>query len=407
MLARLYEQSGALDSAAAAYHKALGLIAPEDSLGNADLLHGLAHVRAAAGDRKEALELYRRSAAIRERRLGREHPLLARALVDEAHCLTLERRRKKPSTRRCGPRPSPREHVRLTASLLPERQALQYAAARTRGLDLALELAARGLDDGANARVLDALVRGRAQILDEMASRHRDVVEFNRLAERREAASQRLSQLVIHGPAELPPDEYDRLVREAREDMEEAERKVAERSTRFRESRAHGQIGLEDVAHALPEGSALVAYARYASGDAHSAVPHAASYIAFVLRAGASAPEVVPLGRAEHVDSLVARWRALASRAPDVLEPEAEERACRVAGDALRTQVWDPVATHLGGTERAFVTLDGALHGVPLAALPVAPTVTSSSRGRSSTCCRPSVICAGRRASIRARACSW
>ena len=68
-----------------------------------------------------------------------------------------------------------REHLRLIGRTLPERDALMYATMRPVGLDLALTLMARRPHETpvSTAAVWDAVVRSRAVVLDEMASRRR------------------------------------------------------------------------------------------------------------------------------------------------------------------------------------------------------------------------------------------
>ena len=46
-------------------------------------------------------------------------------------------------------------------------------------------------------------------------------------------------------------------------------------------------------------------------------------------------------------------------------------RQNRLAGNAVRRLLWDPVAGHLAGVDRVFVVPDGSIALVPFAALPV------------------------------------
>jgi CHAT domain-containing protein len=88
------------------------------------------------------------------------------------------------------------------------------------------------------------------------------------------------------------------------------------------------------------------------------------SYLAFVLRSAEFQPLTIPLGSAETVDALVARWRA----------ETATSKGPRATGETLRRRIWDPIAKHLQDVGKVFVVPDGALNLVPLAALPTDAT---------------------------------
>ncbi len=127
-----------------------------------------------------------------------------------------------------------RDHLRLTARTLPERQALAYASARASGLDLALTFATKnrkGAPTPARA-VWDALVRSRALVLDEMATRHRTVGEVGepeiaRLARELASARERLANLIVRGRGTDLPESYRTLLDRARQEKEQAERALA------------------------------------------------------------------------------------------------------------------------------------------------------------------------------------
>ena len=65
---------------------------------------------------------------------------------------------------------------------------------------------------------------------------------------------------------------------------------------------------------------------------------------------------------------MVAQWRAdIAGAATAAAAPE----SARASGAALRRQVWDRVAPHLGDAARVFIVPEGTLGLVPFAALPI------------------------------------
>jgi CHAT domain-containing protein/tetratricopeptide (TPR) repeat protein len=269
-----------------------------------------------------------------------------------------------------------RAHMRTTLGYLPERQALDYAATRPRGLDLALSLASTPAQ---KARAFDALILERSVILDEVASRRRAIRaggggELAPLWSTLTAARQRLANLAVSGPTGGRVAEYRNLLDDARREKEAAERALAERSAAFRTELARADVGLSGVEAALPADSALLSFVRFdrtqltaPTGAGVSQSRPVATYAALVLRADVATPELIMLGSAATVDALVSRWRE--AIAAVVQNPDATA-AERQAGRALRRAVWDPIAAHVSGARRLFLVPDGSLNGVPFAALP-------------------------------------
>jgi CHAT domain-containing protein/tetratricopeptide (TPR) repeat protein len=346
-------------------------------------LNNLANLLSAMGDHAAARLLHERALAIREKALGPDHPDVALSLNNLALVLRSLGQTRASLDAALRAEAIGREHFHLTARSLAERETLRYAAARRSGLDLALSLATAGLDAGDRARTWDAALRSRALVLDEIAARHRTVAEaalVGRRAQDVAAASQRLANLTVRGPGDQPPERYRKLLDEARQDAERAERALADQSSSFGEERSRARLGLADIAAALKPGAALVAFFRHERWERGATRPMP-SYIAFVLRGGASEPVAVPLGPAEELDSLVARWREDVTRPPasttlppptagsDAL-PAPSAESSPGAGAALRRQAWDPLLPHLDDARRVVVVPDGALHLVSFAALP-------------------------------------
>ncbi len=188
-----------------------------------------------AGDRAAAAQAYERALSIRIALLGSSHPQIAETEVAFATVLAHLQSRQEAFTRALRGEETDRGHSRLTLAYLSERQALDYASSRPKGLDLALSLMS---DADERRQVLNALVLGRSLTLDEMASRRRLLVNQNSgkdapLWTALASARQRLANLVIRGPNDQRPDQYATLVEEARREKERAERALAEQSATF------------------------------------------------------------------------------------------------------------------------------------------------------------------------------
>jgi CHAT domain-containing protein/tetratricopeptide (TPR) repeat protein len=363
-------------------------------------LNTLANLLVVTGDYSAARPLLERSLAIREEAVGSANPVVAESLNSLSRLRAAQGEVGSALDATLQAEGIARDHLRLTGRSLSERQALRYAAVRGSGLELALTLAARGLDGPSRRRVLDAVVRSRAVVFDEMAARHRAIgsaatPEVARLAGILTRARSRLANLVVRGLGDQTPEVYRKLLDEARDEKEHDERALADASASFAREFSRGKLGIGEVTENLPPGSALVAFILYnsidltpksaaitdageraASGDMGARAMKAkdvAGYLAFVLRSGELNPEIVNLGPADEIDRLVTRWREEVSAGPlraDRGLKEAEA-ACRQAGAALRRKVWDPLDALIEERARVFVVPDGSLNLVNIAALPI------------------------------------
>jgi CHAT domain-containing protein len=345
------------------------------------------------GELPKARQLYERALAIQEKTYGPNHSTVAGTLrglaevrastgePDDAFSLALR-------AEEVG-----RGHWQLIATTLSEREALAYARERASGLDLALTLAAQKTSpkepqekpatQETTRDMWSAVVRSRALVLDEMAARHRAVSssadpQMAHLAETLTSARGRLARLVVRGPGNEPPERYHKLLDDTRQEKERAERALAERSQAFREELARAQISFDDVAAALPSDAALVAYVRYQHHDFRTPKPGSKRpeplprYLAFVWKRPHAEPEVVPLGPAAAIETLItAVHRQIAQElsAPG-RAAKRSEADYRQAGARLRRAVWSPVSPYLRNARRVFIVPDGPLHLVNFAALP-------------------------------------
>ncbi len=337
----------------------------------AETLREIARLSIERGRHEEARSLYQQCLAIQETALGPTHPVLAGTLTGLAEALRLTG--DGAGALQAGLRGEQigREHFRLTARTLAERGALRFASVRGSGLDTALSLAANGLDPDSRRQVWDALLRSRALVLDEMASRHStatraDDPALDALIRALASARTRLANLTLRG---LEADEdlarYRRILEAARDSKERAEKALAEKSLAFRRDQGPSRIGYAEVRDALPPGAVLIAYALYRSGSR-------SSYLALVMRADETGPAVVPLGPAGRIDEIVRRWRQEAGSAPRADRTAAAQDESRFLGkaDAVKRAVWDPLAPHIRDARVVFVVPDGSLHLLNMATLP-------------------------------------
>jgi len=284
-----------------------------------------------------------------------------------------------------------REALRFMAQGLSEDEALAFERIRNTGLDVMLEIASgpAGVDDAERARILDAVVRSRLVVLDELADENRALPrddarvepQVRELVEARLALSRALVEGLRDGVAP------DSSVAAAHRRREAAERALAERSVAFRQNAGRAHAGLESIRHALPEGGALVSFVRWRNPDEFiresNTSPDARRpdvpgpqvverYGALVLRAGEMSPRFVSLGKASDLEPLIDRWAEACATPPstEAAIAHAAERRAQSLGRAVRRKLWDPLQVSLAGAERIFIVPDGAIGRVNLLALP-------------------------------------
>jgi CHAT domain-containing protein/tetratricopeptide (TPR) repeat protein len=391
-LANVHKSMGERASARPLYERALAI--REKALGPAhpdvaDTLDRLGELLVEEGDHAGARQVFERALGLYEQVYGPDHPWVGNIRQHLAELLatvgdTADALRMALETERIG-----LDHLRLIGRTLPEREALSYATTmRPVGLDVALTLVARGESRPGTsiAAVWDAVVRSRAVVLDEMASRHRavgasDRPDLARLANDLAAKREQLATLVVRGPGSSW-QQYRVELQRARDERDDAERALAERSLEFRGEQRQQGLGLEDVEAALPPRSALIAFVRYQQhpfgrpSDTGTASPRpAGAYVAFVTRAGEPGkPAIVPLGPAADLESELAGWRKQMTAVAFAggRSTTRAEAAIREAGSRLRAKIWDPLIPELGDVSRIFIVPDGPLHLVTWEALPAA-----------------------------------
>ena len=373
---QLYERAVSI------WEKSLGAGHPKVATG----LVNLARFHLRTGNYHEPGLLLPRALAIQEKTLGPDHPDVALTLSSRAELEAHNGATSEAFATAARAEALSREHLRLTVRTLPERQALAYASSLPSTVSLMVRLASmRPGDSQMLTEAWNAVVRARGMVFDEVAARHRPAVagepgEIAALATALAAARQRLAALVVRGIRNDPPEQYRRLLEEARAEKDRRERALAEHSAKFRDDQSRSRVLLREVSAALPPESALVAFVRdqdHRPGDRDDRTSRRdpeTSYVAFVLRAGDSQPVLVPLGSAAGIEALVLQWRKQLDQeamAAGTGATRSEAAYRRVAGE-LRRQVWDPLSAHLASAARVFVVPDGALHLVSIAALPTA-----------------------------------
>ena len=345
----------------------------------------LAEVLCLVGDQERALPLAEKSLVMRRGTFGGDHPATASSLELLARIRLLRGDAAQAFTLALQAEAAARRHFQSLVAELSEREALRYQTLRDSGIDAAvsaLQETSRGsmttLRQGDEVRKLwDQILRSRHLVLDEMAARvavgYEDDAELQRLRAESRAASQRLADLVVQKSG---TEDGKEALQQAREALDEAERRYAARNKSLRQVDA--APGLAEIETILPAGTALVSYVRYkritrltASQGSAGMLTETPRYGAFVLASGTHS--WMDLGEAAAIDSAVEAWRRSATRAPrgSHHSRRRDEAACQQIGVSLRRRIWDPLLPSLAGAHQVLIVPDAALHVVNVAALPV------------------------------------
>lgn len=392
-LAETLADLGQFDAALALDERALRL--REKALGPdhpevAALVHNLAILSANLGRAVEAQQLAKRALTSLRSSLGPEHPRTAVCQVTLARLQALHGEFEAAVDSALAAEKILWQQYWLTAQYLAEREALAFARSRGEAQDVALAVAT-AVSPVQRRRVWEAMANGRAPAFSVVAARRQACASGGGEASGALAALERAREayaglLVKAATAEAPPAPAE--LERARFAAEEAERLLAERFPAVAVANGVGHLSATAIAGLLPPASALVSFVRYrpdvverqpAAGRSGTgsplslpAGPPSDRYGAFVLCPGDERVPFVPLGSAEDIDALVARWAAEVSRgalAPG-RTPRQSEASYREAGEALRRVVWDPLASYLQGVRLVFVVPEGDLHMVSWYALP-------------------------------------
>lgn len=352
----------------------------------AQLLDDLGHLLLMEGDHDLAREDLEKGLAIREKVLGPDHPLTGRSLMNLAQLHLAIGRVSESLDESLRSQAILRAHFQRTARYLSEREALTYESEGPSALDIALSALSRkspAPPPEAAEQVWNELVKSRAMVLDEMASRHlHSPDEGPEIASLRQSLKQvkrRVASLALQGPDSKQPEAYRIRLSELRDEAERQERLLADKNAVFRSELAQGSVSLRQLRDLLPGDAALAAYVQYERllppllldgkpGPPPESVP---SYGVFLLRAGRDRPQFIPLAAGAEIEKLVKEWRTEISLPPPGLPVAASAVApATEAGIRLRKAVWDPLAKRLRGARRVFLVPDGALNLVSFYALP-------------------------------------
>lgn len=378
-LGRLLADDGDTAGGAALVERALAIQEAALGPGHREVafsLNDLAVIEMARGRAARSEAIAERALATLAEAVGESHTGWAEAASTLARAALLAGDRDRAFDLSLRAESTARRHLELTASLLPKSEALSYAALRSRGRDLALQLLEdRRATRAERVRVWEAIAAARGAVLEALIERSARAAESAdpataRLRTALDDATADLAAHLVH-PPDGPPDDVRDQLDELRRRHAEAERALARASDGVNRRLDRRAVSLDRVRAALPPQASLVSFVRYRRFVAGR--DDEAAYLAFVVGGDSPAPQVILLGSAAAIDDRVATWSREASSDPTLGDgsPTAALLAYREAGRSLRRAVWDPLLPALRGSSVVLVVGDGAVSLVNLSTLPV------------------------------------
>jgi CHAT domain-containing protein/tetratricopeptide (TPR) repeat protein len=357
------EAIGLFERAITIYEKTLGT----ETVQLANILNNIGTIYFDRHAYREAEQFYIRALTIDEKTLGSKHPstldcvlnlaILNWARGDSDKAFTLFQRAQASQTRNG-------DRFLLTGSESRKAAYLQTLVDDT-SRNVSFSVSVPG--PNAIALGLTAVLKHKGRALDATSGSiarlrqsldPQDQLLFKQLAN----VTNQLSTSVHQDLDRVPVEEFRKRLTELSSQQERLENELALRSREFR--RQIAPITIAGVRRAIPADAAVVEWIRYISFDptANSATRMSAKprYAAYVLKRSLE-PAVIDVGDAETIDATVQDFRQAVSQFNrDTVEEHAR---------ALSDKVFKPLSRYLKGTKHLFVSPDGALNLVPMAAL--------------------------------------
>jgi CHAT domain-containing protein/Tfp pilus assembly protein PilF len=330
-------------------------------------LNNLGVVYWAKGDLARSLPIFERALALNKVALGERHPGYARSLDNLAvqHLSRGDPVRAEPLFRQALT--LIRQHLDDTFSVQSARQRLGLLSLQQRYLHLYLTAASAA--DIEPARMYEHVLAWKGALAQRQTEERilAEQPELAPLAAELRAARVQLAQLGAVAPPPGSEKAWVNAFIRLEKEKEALEEKLASQSALFRRSRKKRKVSAEEILKALPSGVALVELVEYAQGLPRPVrkgqYQSEGRFLAFVLVRGRPV-RCVALGPGERIHHAVVKWRRPLETSPPALPDP-------VAASDLRRWVWLPLARSLGeGITTVLVAPDGALAGLPLAALP-------------------------------------
>ena len=262
-----------------------------------------------------------------------------------------------------------KKHLERTATSLSARQERRYALNLLWSLDNYISVCRKRPTGAVDAyqRILEW--KGASTVRQR---RYRQLAAGKETAKAFAELQSVSAQLVAHyGRSTYDEDWIDQAMRLISK-QEKLERTIASRSPS-----AHTVPTIRELQASIPKDFAMVDFFRYRDYKPDPDRPGRFDggqrrYVAFVIHSD-SPIQMIDLGSAETIDRVVKGWREPFVSAGPFINTSQPSRTHLQAARSLRELVWNPVQAALKDRQSVLLSLDGALHNIPFAALTDGP----------------------------------
>ena len=265
-----------------------------------------------------------------------------------------------------------------------EKQQLTFLASQHDAMEELLSLVDRNLttDKDAVRQCFDIWLRRKGLVL-ETQKQFQQVLfsskdpNFAKLLDELRAVRANISYTIISGPKDdTSKEEYQKRLERLEARQQALEEELASKNRSTVPSMSSKEVRAEAIARLLPEGSAMVEFARtglpsFDLKKAQTTEKAPAHYLAFVLPARNVAGLVmVDLGVAEDIEKTQTALRQALSH-PTEADPRDPDTVAAVskASNALYKLVFSPLRQALGAARHVYLSPDGALNLLPFEVL--------------------------------------
>jgi tetratricopeptide (TPR) repeat protein/CHAT domain-containing protein len=387
-LAALYRAQRLYDEAEVIYTEVLEIwmyIQGNEHPNIATTLNNIAYLYSSQGYYKEAKTLYLKALEMRKRLLGKEHPEVADCLLNLAGLFAATNRPSKALSHHIQAIKIDDKMIPRIFSFSSETDRLAYLQKIRANLDGFLSLVYNYLCDSPQALqvAFDLVLKRKALTASALAAQNEALYsdryphlteDFRKLRD--------LSEQIIYLTFSTPKTEdittYQQQLVQLEAEHNNLQKQLASQVPEIQLQEQTTNRG--DVASRLPVGSLLIEFVRFnvfnfqaipARGEAQV---QPARYLAFILPAGQpESVEMIDIGEAEYIDSLIREFRELVSGAGKNPENQLGMVNKRIiikeyqpqAGIKLREAVFDKLRPYLKESQHLIIAPDGELNLVP------------------------------------------
>ncbi|HEY3132262.1 MAG TPA: CHAT domain-containing tetratricopeptide repeat protein [Acidobacteriota bacterium] len=371
-LGKIYCNRGHYVRAEEAFLRALAIAEKHSGSDHPDVarIHNqLADLYRDRGEYQRAEPLYQRALTIWENANGQESPSVAVALGNLARIYLARGDVARAVEFQSRANAIDERNIPLNLATGSERWKLSYLNSLSKDRDRTISLHVRfAADNIAACRLaVSSIIQRKGRVQDAMseglvALRRRFSPQDRELLDRLNGTTAQLARLVLNGLEGMNPAEHRQRIKALEEQKEKIEEEISRRSAGYYQRPQ--PVTLSEIQPAIPSNAALIEFAVYRPFDPKApnnktayGEPH---YVAYVVRRQGEV-QWRALGDAKAIDAAIDGWRK-ALRDP-------QRKDVQPLARAVDEKLMQSISGLLGDATQLFISPDGELNLIPLAAL--------------------------------------